>query len=71
MCIECGFEFPTKSRKIAEIGGELQEMQLRRDKRMEQRKADTVQKLISIGRARGYRNPAWWALMVFTHRRNV
>jgi len=70
MCIECGFEFPTKSRKIAEIVGELQEMQLRRDKRMEQRKADTVQKLISIGRARGYRNPAWWAWMVFTHRRN-
>ena len=70
MCIECGFEFPTKSRKIAEIVGELQEMQLRRDKRMEQRKADTMQKLISIGRARGYRNPAWWAWMVFTHRRN-
>jgi len=40
----------------------------RRDKRREQGRAETLEELIAIGRGRGYKNPVFWARMVYNSR---
>ena len=40
----------------------------RRDKRREQGRAETLEELIAIGRSRGYKNPVFWARMVYNSR---
>lgn len=67
-CIECGFKFAVISRDIDEVAGELQEIEARRDKRIEQGRAETIDDLIAIGRIRGYKFPERWAQMVYRGR---
>ena len=60
----CGHEFLAQSREIAHVDGELDEVDitaLRRSRAREQSQARTLEDLIKLGAARGYRNPAAWA----------
>lgn len=60
-CKECGAEFPVKERVIKEVEGELSEVDVRNARRAEriaQGQADTLEKLIEFGRAKGYK-PNW------------
>lgn len=67
-CVECGFKFAVISRDIDEVAGELREVEARRDKRIEQGRAETIDDLIAIGRIRGYKFPERWAQMVYRGR---
>lgn len=67
-CVECKAEFPIEAREVAEIEGELVEIQ-RREARRSQGQAQTLEALIEIGKQRGYANPHFWAKRVFEGRR--
>lgn len=70
VCRECGQEFKVEGRQVEEVSGELVEIQ-RKEARREQGRADTLEALIEIGRARGYANPGYWARKVFEGRRRA
>ena len=58
-------------RKLEEVAGELREVdreQARRERLREQGGAKTLDELIAMGRAKGYKNPEAWASHVFTAR---
>lgn len=74
-CPECGWtqsgggKGPVKP--LEEIDGELEEVDIkavRRQRAMEQAKAETLDDLIELAKARGYKSPAKWAAHVFTAR---
>lgn len=77
-CPECRHEYPVKTRavigegrKIGEVDGELEEIdveKLRKQRQREQQKAETLEELIALATARGYKSPAKWAAHVFTAR---
>lgn len=70
-CLECGTLFPIAGREIEDVAGELQEdaeVIARREQRREQGQADTLEQLIGIARARGYRHPEHWAQHVMAGR---
>ena len=72
-CPQCGFVYPVQSRELEEVDGELHqitEAMIKRNKIVEQARADTLDKLIALARARGYRNPEKWASFVFASRKN-
>ena len=53
------------------VEGQLEEVDveaMRREKKAEQGKAQTLQELIAVGMARGYKNPKAWAIHVFNAR---
>jgi hypothetical protein len=63
-CPDCGFVYPIKERNIEIVEGELVQLDaeaLKRQRRAEQAKAQTLEELIAYGRSRGYSNPAGWA----------
>lgn len=69
VCPHCGFQHPVKKRKeqktnanevAVELTPEMREA-LRRKKAMENRQAKTLEEMVEIGKARGYKNPVWWA----------
>ena len=71
-CRECGAAFPLKPRTIEEVAGTLSEVEVMRAKReakKEQAAAQTLEDLIRLGAARGFRNPAGWARHIFEARR--
>ena len=58
-------------RKVEEVEGELQEIDreaARRERLREQAGAKTLDELIELGKAKGYKNPEAWASHVFTAR---
>ncbi|WP_169453599.1 DEAD/DEAH box helicase [Pleomorphomonas oryzae] len=58
-------------RHLDEVDGELREIDpavLRRQRREEQYRADTLEELISLATSRGYKSPEKWAAHVFTAR---
>jgi superfamily II DNA or RNA helicase len=58
-------------RKIEEVAGDLQEVdreQARRQRLAEQAGAQTLEQLIELGKAKGYKSPERWASHVFTAR---
>lgn len=58
-------------RKVDEVAGRLQEVdreQFRRQRLREQAGAKTLDELIALGKAKGYKNPEAWASHVFTAR---
>lgn len=64
VCPECGFVYPIKERKIEILEGELVQLDaeaLKRQRRAEQAKAETLEELVAYGRSRGYNNPLGWA----------
>jgi DNA repair protein RadD len=70
-CPECGHTYEIKTREIEQVEGSLVEIDaeaMRREKKIEQRQAQTLDELIELGRARNYKNPAVWAKHVFNAR---
>ena len=79
VCPFCGAEYPLHPREIAA----KEEIELRRitaeeaaeaerkrkEARREQGKAQTFEELVAIGKAKGYKNPAYWATQVMRGRR--
>ena len=74
VCPECGFEYPRKEREIEQTDGQLVQLdpkEIARQKRQEQGAAQTLDDLIALGRARGYRSPDVWARHVWNSRKGV
>jgi superfamily II DNA or RNA helicase len=74
VCPECGYEYPRKEREIEQAEGELVQIdpkEIARQKRQEQGSAQTLEDLIALGRARGYRSPDVWAKHVWNSRKGV
>lgn len=77
-CPDCGFVYPIKVRTVAEQDGELVEMteqdkanikyQMKWEKKREQSGADSLEKLIELGKQRGMKNPHGWARHVMAAR---
>lgn len=64
VCPACGYEYRVVSRKVEEVEGELEAIDLdaaRARKREELKSARTLDQLVELGRQRGYRDPAAWA----------
>ncbi|HEX4608224.1 MAG TPA: DEAD/DEAH box helicase family protein [Urbifossiella sp.] len=75
VCPHCGTAQPNgtaaPNRKLDEIDGELQEInreQARRERLREQGGAKSLDELIALGKAKGYKNPEAWAGHVYTAR---
>ncbi len=79
VCPYCGEEYPLHPREIKEhqnielariTAQEAEEAERKRKQaRMEQGKAQTFEELLAIGRAKGYKNPAFWAQQVIRGRK--
>jgi DNA repair protein RadD len=72
ICPECQYKYPIQSREVEENDGDLEELnveEIRRQKRKEQGGANSIEQLIALGKARGYKNPASWARHVFNGRK--
>lgn len=70
-CIYCKVEFEKSPREIAQIEGELLEInkeQMRLKARRQQGMAKTMDELIALGKQKGYKKPYYWAKMVFNRR---
>jgi superfamily II DNA or RNA helicase len=67
-CPECGHLYVIKAREIEVVDGTLQEIDveaMRRERKREQARAETLEDLIAIGRQRGYKSAESWAKHVF------
>jgi DNA repair protein RadD len=70
-CRECGVPFQVKARTVEEVEGTLSEVEVARMRRQaarEQAAAQTLEDLIALGAARGFKNPAGWARHVYAAR---
>lgn len=70
-CPECGHVYEVKAREVKEVDGELEEIDLnavRKQQRVEQGRAQTLEDLIKLGRARGHKHPEKWAAYIMTAR---
>ena len=63
-CKYCGTVFPASPRVITQVDGDLQELDRNREKFIkiqENKNAKTMEELILLGQARGYKSPERWA----------
>lgn len=76
-CPECGHVYEAKPREalggraLEEVAGDLEEINvdaLRQQRRSEQVSAKSLDELVSLATARGYKSPEKWAAHVFTAR---
>ncbi len=70
-CPECGHVYQLTQREIEVRDGTLVELDVeavRRQRKDEQRGAQTLDDLIALGRARNYKNPAIWARHIWNAR---
>lgn len=70
-CPACGHVYESTGRAIEQQEGELEAVDpeaLKRARRVAQAKASTLEDLVELGRARGYKNPAAWARHVWAAR---
>lgn len=77
-CPECGHVYPIKKREaigqgrlLGEVDGELEEIDLdaiRRERKREQAMAKSLEDLVNLATARGYKSPEKWAAHVWTYR---
>lgn len=70
-CKFCGFVFEIKQREIKQVEGDLVEIDpvvARRNRNIEQGRAETVADLAEIGKKRGYKSPWAWAKYIFNAR---
>lgn len=70
-CPGCGHEYPFNGRTITELEGELQEVDrnaARVERKREQAKAQSLEDLVALGKARGMKNPHGWAINVMKAR---
>lgn len=71
ICPYCGAEQPKTRREIEQDEkAELERIEKieRIEKRREQGRANTLEQLVQLGRARGYKNPLFWARCVLNNR---
>jgi DNA repair protein RadD len=71
VCPQCGTAHAIDDRTPEQVAGELEELKadmVRREARREQGRAQSIDDLIAIGRARGMKNPYGWAKHVFRAR---
>lgn len=71
VCPACGWSYEAKARQVDEVDGVLEEIDLeaqRRERKIEQARADTIEGLIELGRKRGYKSPEKWAAHLWTAR---
>lgn len=72
VCPSCGFVYEVKGRPDIEVvDGELQELDkdaMRRKRFKEQSKAQTIDELVALAKARKYKSPMAWAGYIFTAR---
>ena len=71
VCPECGHVYEVQARKVEEVEGDLEEIDvtaLRKQRVVEQAKAQTLDDLIRLATARGYRSPQAWAAHIWTAR---
>jgi len=79
-CPECGFTYPVKDRAslgggrvLDEVDGTLEEIDveaLRRQRAREQGAARTLEDLVKLATARGYKKPEKWAAHVWSYRKS-
>lgn len=77
-CEECGYVYPKadkdaagQGRLLDEVEGELEEIDLnavRLQRKQEQGRAQSLDDLVSLATARGYKSPAKWAAHIYTAR---
>lgn len=67
-CSNCGTPYPIAARKIAEVEGELEEVQAT-ERRKEQGRATDLAALTELGKMRGYKSPHMWAQHVLQGRK--
>jgi DNA repair protein RadD len=73
-CPQCGHVYTTKEREIQVVEGELKPLTqdeialIAKQKRVEQGKAQSLEDLIALGKARNYKNPIFWAKHVLKAR---
>ncbi len=70
-CKYCGQAFEKKPREIAEVDGDLEEIDpklIRKNRMREQGQAESLEDLYHIGVKRGYKHPRRWAKHVFNSR---
>lgn len=74
VCTECGHVYEAQERKIEVVAGELRELtpeeieRIRKQRKAEQGKAQSLEELIELGIQRKYKNPAFWAKKVLQAR---
>lgn len=72
VCPSCGLKHVIEARKLDEVEGELEEIDVKaiqRNRRVEQGKAETLDELISLATARNYKSPEKWAAHIHTARK--
>lgn len=73
-CRFCGTLFEAKPRVVAQVDGELEEVDVHQARlqklhdQQEMRSARTLDDLVALGRSRGYKRPEAWAAHVWTAR---
>lgn len=70
-CPECGHVYELKKRQVEQVEGELVELNaelMKKQRRHEQGQAKSLLELTEIGRARGYKNPGFWARKIWLAR---
>lgn len=70
-CPMCGYVYPPRERQLEIVDGELMQVDveaMRRERMREQAKAQSLDDLIAIGRARGMNHPRAWAMHVLRAR---
>ena len=71
-CEECGHRFTVERKKLKTVAGTLQELQVekaqKKQKRIDQGKARTLDELIALGKSRGYKYPVAWARKIYSSR---
>lgn len=71
-CDECGHAFTVERRELKTVAGTLQELQVektqKKQKRVDQGKARTLDDLIALGKSRGYKYPVAWARKIYSSR---
>ncbi len=65
-CQYCGYTYAIQPREVKQVAGELKEVTAeiiaqRRNRKMEEKEAESVEALIALGARRGYKNPRGWA----------
>lgn len=71
VCPSCGHAYAVEGRKIGEVEGELVEIDqeaVRRQRVQEQGAARSLEDLVRLATARGYKSPEKWAAHVYTAR---
>lgn len=72
ICPNCGHVHPVQSNTIDEVDGELIEIERvrkKKEERMKQGQAKTLEELVALGKSKGYSNPHGWASRVYNGRR--